>query len=121
MRDTEVPSTRLELDQAHEIARLKDALNAADNEKARLREWVAFFRGESDPAVVFTFLTGAERALITKLGECMTAFKDIAGTDHDADLDEVCDKIHQLQHTVMAQAAARAYPEDYRLLGVVPW
>lgn len=35
------------------------------------------------------------------------------------DLTEMVDKIHQIQHTVMAQAAARAYPGTFRLLGEV--
>ncbi len=35
------------------------------------------------------------------------------------DLAEVAGRIHDLQHLVMAQAAARAYPDRYRLLGNV--
>lgn len=39
------------------------------------------------------------------------------GDSRHHDLSEAVDKIHQLQHTVMAQAAARAYPHLFRLLG----
>lgn len=39
------------------------------------------------------------------------------GSTAQADLTEVVYRIHAIQHTIMAQAAARAYPDRYRLLG----
>lgn len=41
------------------------------------------------------------------------------GTSRSGDLRELCDHIHGIQHAVLSQAAARAYPEHYRLLGEV--
>lgn len=42
---------------------------------------------------------------------------DGAGRTTTTDLNELLGHIHVIQHAVMAQAAARAYPEVYRLLG----
>lgn len=39
------------------------------------------------------------------------------GTQSDHDWSEAAAKIHDLQHMVMAQAASRAYPDLFRLLG----
>jgi hypothetical protein len=39
------------------------------------------------------------------------------GRTRSADLGEACNHIHAIQHTILAQAAARAYPDRYRLLG----
>jgi hypothetical protein len=41
------------------------------------------------------------------------------GPTRGADLNEIVDKVHQLQAGIMAQAAARAYPDEFRLLGGV--
>lgn len=41
------------------------------------------------------------------------------GCTREADLAEACSHIHVIQHMVLAQAAARAYPDQYRLLGEV--
>lgn len=41
------------------------------------------------------------------------------GPSRSKDLHELVHHIHAIQHTVMSQAAARAYPERYRLLGGV--
>ncbi len=65
-------------------------------------------------------LTRRERALIEKLGECAEEFYAIMGTHagtRDHDMTEVVCSIHHLQQAVMSQAAARAYPKLYRLLG----
>lgn len=66
-------------------------------------------------------LTPKEQALITKLGECMGDFRDIAGEgpSRQHDLNEIAAHIHALQDKVLAQAAARAYAGKYRLLGEV--
>lgn len=64
-------------------------------------------------------LTDNELTLIEKLGECANLFAQVIGDGEQSinDLYECVDKIHQLQHMVMSQAAARAYPEKFRLLG----
>lgn len=41
------------------------------------------------------------------------------GRSRQGDTTELCNHIHAIQHTIMSQAAARAYPERYRLLGGV--
>ena len=41
------------------------------------------------------------------------------GPTAEHDWAEMAAQIHQIQHVVMAQAAARAYPERFRLLGGV--
>lgn len=64
-------------------------------------------------------LTDDEHLLVNKLGECFTLFTTIVRDDktRHPDLAEICHHIHILQHTVMAQAAARIFPSRYRLLG----
>lgn len=44
---------------------------------------------------------------------------EVAGTDRSrtGDLAEVALHIHAIQHVILAQAAGRAYPDRYRLLG----
>jgi hypothetical protein len=40
----------------------------------------------------------------------------------EADLAELRVKIHDIQHTIMAQVAAREHPDELRLMGeVVGW
>jgi hypothetical protein len=41
----------------------------------------------------------------------------ITGPRRDHDIREFVTKIHDIQHMIMAQAAARAHPDRYRLLG----
>lgn len=64
-------------------------------------------------------LTDAEHELIGKLGACWNAFSRIVGDGptRDADCEEFVQHVHILQQQVMSQAAARAYPSTYRLLG----
>ncbi len=40
-----------------------------------------------------------------------------SGRSRSSDLGEVCHHIHAIQHVILAQAAGRAYPGRYRLLG----
>ena len=66
------------------------------------------------------FLTPAEKDVIGVLGECASTYKhDILepGPNFERDLSEFVSHIHDLQWRVLAQAAARAYPDDYRLQG----
>jgi hypothetical protein len=39
------------------------------------------------------------------------------GPTREADLPEAAHRIHGIQHMILAQAAGRAYPDRYRLLG----
>lgn len=65
------------------------------------------------------FLTGAEQAA---LGLAAQLWNDLCaltgpGATRQRDLDEAVVHIHAIQHMVMANAAARAYPSLYRPLG----
>jgi hypothetical protein len=64
-------------------------------------------------------LTQKERDVLTLLTDAWSGFLEIAGNGEtrEADLAEVTSKIHDLQHVVLAQSAARMYPDEFRLLG----
>ncbi len=64
-------------------------------------------------------ITEAEAALVSDLGKLVNRFRDVVGkTDqHDYDMNEVIHHIHVLQRYVLSNAAARAYPGQYRALG----
>lgn len=64
-------------------------------------------------------LTEREQAVVTALGDTWGDLCSIVedGPTRDADLRELVVHVHALQHAVMAQAAARAYPTTYRRLG----
>lgn len=65
-------------------------------------------------------LTELERDLVARLGTWWVDFGRIVGADplvRDADLDEAVRFVHGLQRMVLKQAAARAYPTEFRLLG----
>jgi deoxyribodipyrimidine photolyase-like uncharacterized protein len=65
-------------------------------------------------------LTEAERRAITLAGELYCLIRDqVCGTSVtcDDDLAELRASIHHVQRLVMAQAAARAYPGELRLMG----
>lgn len=42
-----------------------------------------------------------------------------SGPTRQGDLNELITHIHNIQHAIMAQAAARAHPDRFRLLGQV--
>lgn len=65
-------------------------------------------------------LTDAERAVIRKAGDLWGDLCAVVetGPTRDADLHELIVHVHAIQHTVMAQAAARAYPDEFRRFGV---
>lgn len=65
-------------------------------------------------------LTEREQDAIDKAGSLWGDLCAIVGEGptRDADLAELIPHIHAIQHTVMAQAAARAYPDRLRLLGL---
>ena len=64
-------------------------------------------------------LTIDEHELVRDLGRCWNRLCRIIGAEgtRAADLAEMCSHFHALQNAVLAQAAARAYPTVYRLLG----
>lgn len=67
-------------------------------------------------------LTEAEKDVIAKTGELWNAICGIVGTDpktRTQDLRELIVPIHTIQRAIMANAAARAYPDVFRKLGGV--
>jgi hypothetical protein len=67
-------------------------------------------------------LTDAEHNamdLIAQAGRAVGAVIGDGGAPAAADFREAVTHIHALQQMVMSQAAARAYPDRYRLLGDV--
>lgn len=64
-------------------------------------------------------LTDAEHDVIERLGKLWGDLCAIVddGSTRGHDCSELVVHVHALQHAVMAQAAARAYPERYRRLG----
>jgi hypothetical protein len=67
-------------------------------------------------------LTDAEREAVRMAGELYTHVQDKVcgnGPTRDDDLAELRASIHHVQHLVMAQAAARLYPGELRLMGEV--
>lgn len=90
----------------------------------RREEPVVIARGVSDsdappPVPWANALSPDELVLLDALGEIADGFARITGSGltRDRDLAEVAALVHGLQSKVMGQAAARAYPSRFRLLG----
>jgi hypothetical protein len=68
-----------------------------------------------------THLTDDERRALDLTGELAGLCRQIIGDGPAAvgDWREMAMRIHAIQHMLMAQAASRAYPEKFRLLGRV--
>jgi hypothetical protein len=66
-------------------------------------------------------LTNDEQAAIQLTVDLVNALGAIVrnGPTRQADLNELFAHVHAVQNAIMAQAAARAYPEQYRLLGSI--
>jgi hypothetical protein len=66
-------------------------------------------------------LTALERKVIRDLGQIWNDLCKVVGVDvtREPDLAELVVHIHALQHAVMANAAARRYPDEFRQLGEV--
>lgn len=64
-------------------------------------------------------LTEDEHRAIALAGELMNLLRSIVGDGPHAlaELAELVPPVHVIQRAVMKQAAARAYPDRYRLLG----
>ena len=73
----------------------------------------------SAPVDPTELLTKDEHEAITKAGQLYGLLCRIVGTGptRGADLNELIPHIHAIQQAVMSQAAGRAYPMEYRLLG----
>jgi hypothetical protein len=65
------------------------------------------------------FLTEGERDAIQQSADLWNTLCQVVddGPTRNHDLAELAAHIHGIQHAVMSQAAARAYPDTYRLLG----
>lgn len=66
-----------------------------------------------------SLLTDAEKKVIEDAGNLWMSICGVVGKEstRDADLKELIVHIHAIQRAVMANAAARAYPEEFRPLG----
>ncbi len=64
-------------------------------------------------------LTDAEHQVIRLAADLWNALCAAVpdGPTRSADMGELCGHIHAIQHAVMANAAARAFPDLYRRLG----
>lgn len=100
-------------------ARGKAGASSADVlEVARQR--VAEYLREEDSVPAGLGLTGAERRAVRLLGEAYTLIERevvAGGPNRDGDLTEVRAHVHAVQNAVRAQASARLYPAELRLLG----
>lgn len=67
-------------------------------------------------------LTELERDVIRRLGECWNDICQIVGpgASREGDLAEAIFHVHALQRFIGSQAAGRAHPGEFRLLGQVP-
>lgn len=65
-------------------------------------------------------LTDDEHEFVEQLGRAWNLLCDVvgSGSSRSGDLAEAATHVHALQNLVLAQAAARAYPDRYRLLGL---
>jgi hypothetical protein len=65
------------------------------------------------------YLTQQEKVVIAMAGSIMSRVSDIVGDDRSrsGDLREILGAVHLIQNTILAQAAGRLYPDQYRLLG----
>ena len=79
-----------------------------------LREAVKMIQVKNEGA-----LTPKEKEILNELSYIYNDIKSVVdyGSTGEEDLQEVAFHIHALQRLIMAQAAARVYPEEYRLLG----
>jgi hypothetical protein len=67
-------------------------------------------------------LTDAERKAVRLAGELYTFIRDEVcgdGPAREPDLAELAADVHRIQYRVMAQASARMYPGELRLMGEV--
>lgn len=86
-----------------------------------VREGSGGTSGEWGVRMTEELLTSQEHKVIADAAQLWNDLCDIVGDgdSRDADLQEFYMSIHAIQRGVMKQAAARAYPDKYRLLGEV--
>jgi hypothetical protein len=86
-----------------------------DGQCDRIAGWVVELLGGA-------LLTEAEHRAMGFTVDLWHALCRIAddGPAREGDLAELCAHIHAIQRTILAQAAGRAYPDRYRLLGGHP-
>ena len=67
-------------------------------------------------------LTDDEHEAMALSGRLANVIRKVIGSGPQAEHDwaEAAQRIHAIQHTILAQAAARAYPDLYRPLGGWP-
>lgn len=95
-----------------------DVAHALDRGMEQVRwftHWTAATRPDDDPGL----LTADEHQVVEDLGAVAGQIRSLCGDGPVAtgDWKELAAAIHVLQFRVLAQAAARAYPDRYRLLG----
>lgn len=98
------------------------AINKAYPTELRLQaalEALEIYEAEAEQLQERASLTRDERALVTSIAKVYNEFCRIMprGTARHNDLLEVVFHIHGLQRMIMANAAARAYPDQFRPLG----
>lgn len=71
----------------------------------------------TDPAELLTEAEHRAMDLTVQLVNLMASEVIADGRGRTGDINEVVQAIHVIQRMVMGQAAARAYPDRYRLLG----
>jgi hypothetical protein len=67
--------------------------------------------------VEMELLTPREKDALTHIARAAKELRVICGGADTADWVEAAADIHRLQQRVMSNAAARAYPDEFRLLG----
>lgn len=75
--------------------------------------------GEQTPRPVVALTDAEHRAMDLTAQLYNLLCRDVIGDgpSRDGDCAELAAEIHTIQHRIMAQAAARAYPDRYRLMG----
>jgi hypothetical protein len=96
-----------------DCSRREDDRNAVGASQVSRAEGTSSDRGD--------LLTADEREALALSGQLAKLCRRIVGSGPQAadDWSELASRIHAVQHTIMAQAAARAYPFEFRLLGQV--
>lgn len=88
------------------------------------RRWIHFrrdyYRHDARPEDRLGLMTAAEHRAVRLAGELASLISTVIitpGPSADGDRREVALHAHAIQNMVLAQAAARAYPNRYRLMG----
>lgn len=73
----------------------------------------------TEPRIYEEFLTDEEREVLDDIGRLWNRLLSVVanGRTREWDLGELVVHVHAIQQAVMSNAAGRAYPGEYRLLG----